>query len=162
MILEDAIIERLKQCLSKNINILNIEPFSTLSTVEKNGAMASSAVLQPIPAVHVLERDFKINNQMSHGKCASLTFTKSVWIIIVVKNTYDLKNAKSARYEIEQIRQPVFAALSYWNPEAPPFVTPLIWDVSEVELYYESSIGIAHCPLIIRSQPYIENYELCP
>ena len=167
MVLENAIIERLKQCLNKNIYILNIEPFSTSSTIEQNYAMSSAAALQPIPAVHVLERDFKINNQVSSSllhnkKCASVTFTKSVWVIIVVKNTYNLKNAGDARYEIELIRRPVFSALSYWNPETPPFVTPLMWDTSEVEIFYENSIGIAHCPLIIRARPFVENYELYP
>lgn len=167
MVLEDKIIERLEQCLDKSIYILNIEPFSTSSTIEQNYGMSSAAALQPVPAVHVLERDFKINNQVSSSllhnkKCASITFSKSIWIIIVVKNTYNLKNARSARYEIESIRGPVFSALSFWNPEMPPFITPLMWDTTDtVEIYYESSVGIAHCPLIIRAKPFVENYELC-
>jgi hypothetical protein len=164
--LENIIIERLKLCLPKNIYVLNIEPFSTGSTIEKNNAMASAAALQPIPAVHVLEREFQILNQTSPGlgnnkKCIQLSVTKSVWVIIVVKNAYDLRNSKEARLETEQLRAQVFAGLSYWNPETPPFYTPLIWDTEPVEIYYEASLGIMHCPLIIRpSKPYIETYEL--
>lgn len=164
--LENIIIERLKLCLPRNIYVLNIEPFSTGSTIEKSNAMASAAALQPIPAVHVLEREFQIQNQTSPSlkngkKCIQLSMTKSIWIIIVVKNTYDLRNSKEARNETEQLRTQVFSGLSYWNPETPPFYTPLIWDTEPVEIFYEASLGIMHCPLIIRpSKLYIETYEL--
>ncbi len=154
--LEELIINRLIDCLPKGIFILNIEPLSTIQESMK------TASLQPFPAVHVLEREFHISKQIFKGNQAQFSLNKSVWVIIVVKNTYDLNDVKPARFEIEELRSKVMQALSYWNPQMKPFFMPLVWNTEPVEIYYEASLGIMHCPMIIKpSIHYVETYELC-
>ena len=155
--LEDLIIDRLKLNMPRNVYVLGTYPMNNQDTAKLS--------LQPTPAVHVFEKslqifndDFLVNQDESTIKIKK---QKQVWIIIVVKNTYDLKNSPKYGFEeLEKLKCRVISILTYWNPQQSPFITPLSWEPTAVESLYEATIGFVYCPMIIEtSRPYYETME---
>lgn len=152
--LEDLIIDKLKMNLPTNVYVLGNPP------LEPSNPKGLS--LQPTPAVHVFEKSFQVLDDeyfLIHQQenLIKLKKNKQVWIVVVVKNAYDLQNPEYAFKELERLKCLIQKTLTYWNPKETPFTVPMDWDSAPVENIYETAIGFVFCPMILKTaKPYYE------
>ena len=163
--LEDLIINQLRLNLPENIHILGSIPIDsdTSQAGSQNDLIQMS--LQPTPAVHIYEKSFAILNddvlKRQNDKIFNIKKSKQVWIIIIVKNAYELQNSPEYAYkELEKIKCLIQRILTYWNPNELPFTVPLSWNPELIENLYNPGIGYVYCPMILEtSRPYYEIME---
>ncbi|MCK5665565.1 MAG: hypothetical protein KAI17_18890 [Thiotrichaceae bacterium] len=147
--LEGLIIERLQDKLGDNVTVLNAAP-STSGEI--------SAALHP--AVHVFEKQTQIVSQVARAKqCTLLTLEKEVWIVLVIKDSYDTAYATGAVLGIDDFRKEIMGILAGWNPDTMPFITVLEWTTDPFEVYYEAD-GIIQLVMAIKpKETYSEKHE---
>ena len=151
--LEELIIKRLIDTLDSTISIYDMQPMSTIS--DANNASMS---LHNTPAVHVFEKSRKILKQVGAStSCAMITYQTEIWVVIVVKMTYD---NNTTRLALDEWRRKVMEALTFWNPNVAPFLTRLEWGTEEVQIFHDDISGMQYAMTIHPKGPFVEAYEL--
>lgn len=102
--MEDAIIERLKEKLPKDIAVLSA---SDLADVIESK--------QQVPAVHVVYQGYRVAENLNRGVASRVEQT---WLcVIVVRNVRNTRSGKASRTDANVIADQVIPKLIGWGPE---------------------------------------------